>query len=295
MACEAGILPAAAFLVMARGTGRDNSTTAWSADSVARYARVDWRRAKRAINILMTEGLARQTKGGKRPIYELDRPSDECDLIWLPNSLVDGAGDELPPVARLRQAQDVGFMEAFIELYMLHDLPGDGGLPRSLVCFPFERTHICNCGPYRIYGFTESTKEFCSLWGPLEQFDDGDGNDAWTFIDTMARFGLLERINVLAEGTDPESEVLHALDGDEHGLATDTAARGFTSSLPQGFRLKADEHQYVVPVLNHLLDATVVGVYRLRYRPHTSRTGMWYAKHVASCEHYAGLYRGLLW
>ena len=55
-ACHLGMNPAVAFLVMARGTRADNSTTSWSALAIDNYSGVARRRAKKAIELLTNEG-----------------------------------------------------------------------------------------------------------------------------------------------------------------------------------------------------------------------------------------------
>jgi hypothetical protein len=55
IACELGLNPAVAFLTLGRGTGRDNRSTAWSAEAVSKYSGMTWRRAKEAIHDLQTK------------------------------------------------------------------------------------------------------------------------------------------------------------------------------------------------------------------------------------------------
>lgn len=38
------------------------------------------------------------------------------------------------------------------------------------------------------------------------------------------------------------------------------------------------EGYYLVPVRRHIVHATVVEIYRLKYRPHTKATAAWYAE-----------------
>ncbi len=71
MACEAGINAAAAYLLHARGTGRDQSTSWWSAQALETYTGISRSRAKVAIKGLQSAGLTHQIQGGTRPRYEL--------------------------------------------------------------------------------------------------------------------------------------------------------------------------------------------------------------------------------
>ncbi|HEV7255718.1 MAG TPA: hypothetical protein VGN97_21790 [Mesorhizobium sp.] len=70
-ACDRGLLPAAAYLVQACGTGGDNRTTRWSANAVETYTGASRGRASAAVKDLVTCGLSRLTEAGTRPRYHL--------------------------------------------------------------------------------------------------------------------------------------------------------------------------------------------------------------------------------
>src|SRR5438477_8718733 len=70
-ACSLGLNPAVAYLIEARGTGRDHATTSWSRTSIQHKAGIRYRSAAEALAALIGDGLARQTKAGARPQYEL--------------------------------------------------------------------------------------------------------------------------------------------------------------------------------------------------------------------------------
>ncbi len=69
--CALEMNAAAAYLVLARGTGPDNRTTAWSAQAIERYTSISRGRAKRALATLSNAGVVRGLRGGTRPQYEL--------------------------------------------------------------------------------------------------------------------------------------------------------------------------------------------------------------------------------
>ena len=54
---------AAAYLVLACGTGRDNRTTRWSAKALHEYSGITWERAKAAIDDLIHDGFMRHADG----------------------------------------------------------------------------------------------------------------------------------------------------------------------------------------------------------------------------------------
>lgn len=297
-ACSLGIGPATVFLVLARGTGRDNSTTAWSAEACHKYAGISWRRATSFIDSLVRARLVTKTKAGKRPSYKLDIPESKEDLIWLPNTLVDGAGNEIPPVARLRQGQDVEFLQAFVELYGAQDLEGDGGLPRSLVHGSFKpAVHICDLAQYKVKGFSSEGRRHCWFNGPLQRFrgKQGPGGEerVWLFLDALTELGLVETADYLAEGDSPDAELICAFSGDEHALGLKAVAAEFAAELPAGFKYASESYDYTLAVPNHLHGAAMVKVSRLVYRPHTTKTAAWYRQHVDACRAFTAQYTAL--
>ena len=303
-ACKLGLNPAVAFLVLARGTGPDNITTRWSAEAVRRCAGIAWKRAGTAIAALEHAGLAKNpTKSGKGrtlPTRKLAFPKDMREAIWLPNTLVDGAGDGPVPIARLRQTQNVEYLQAFVELYALQDLEGDGGLPRNLIRCEKTRTHICDAGQFRVYGFDDKQG---NLWvkGPLERFRQetkpapGDDWPSWKFIKALQSLGLLETVYHLVEGEAPEAELMHAITGDQYAHQTMIAAEDALASLPEWItaRQASAGHQFTLPVLRHIEAASVVGVARLKHRPHTEATGRWWEFHKGACAKYTEAYNSI--
>lgn len=293
--CKIGLNAAIAFLVLARGTGRDNATTSWSAEAISRYSGTSWRRGKDAIAALLTSKSITQSGSRQRPRYKLAKPKDREDLIWLPNALVTSASDETPPVARLRQARETEVLELFIELYGEQDLAGDGGLPRSLLYMPYSRERIMDMGQFIVYGFNEDNQRYCRFNGPLKKYsgrEHGSGS-AWERLGVLNDLGLLEWITYLAEDGEPDGELIHALTGDDYAQGVQDALYAFLENLPEPFVFPAERYNFVVPVIRHMSKATLVDVCRLRYRPRTSLTSAWYAQHVRACREYTTLYRDI--
>lgn len=290
-----GLNPAVALLVLARGTGKDNITTAWSAEAVGEHTGITWRRAKAAIDALEQNGIAVLDKPGARPIRKLQRPTDDAALIWLPNELIDGAGQETPPVTKLRQAQDVSALQLLVELYHDQELAGDGGLPRSMVRGKFERTKIADFGQFEMTGFT---RDQSVAWGAgaLSRFwnKSNSNGQVWPTLQVLIGLGLLELVDYLAESDSDDAELIHALNGDSHAIAVADAASELADALPGGFKYEAVNYDYALPIPRHMTKATMVGVYRLKYRPKTKRTAAWYAEHVKACGQASELYKRLL-
>lgn len=296
-ACKLGLNPAVAFLVLACGTGRDNVTTRWSAEAVRKYSGMAWTRANDALNQLAgnPQIISSVSANGKLRLRKLVIPEHVDSLLWLPSALVTGARDETPPVARLRQTQNLEHLQTFIELYGAQNLAADGGLPRCLVQEPFTRTRVCERGPFTVYGFDRADACAYTDREPLVRFDsreDGSGS-VWDFLVSMDDLGLLETVDHLAESDSPDAELLHALSGDTYAEAVATAAAVFASELPGGFEYDAENFDYVIPVLRRIANPAVVGVTRLVYRAHTTLTTTWFAGHRDACEAYAQRYRAL--
>src|SRR6266542_70287 len=68
-----GLNEAAAYLVLACGTGHGNRSTSWSTKAVMGYAGIGWERAKTAIESLRAGGFLRRAESHTeaRPRYEL--------------------------------------------------------------------------------------------------------------------------------------------------------------------------------------------------------------------------------
>lgn len=286
-ACELGIRPAVALLVMARGTLKDNATTSWSAQSVFNYTGMAWRRAQSAIELLIEEGLVEQLKEGKKPRYKLKKPQEVEDFIWLPNELVDGAGNETPPIRRLRERDELELLQKFIELYSIHDLTADGGLPRSLVRVSFERTTIAPHKPFVIYGFKQKEITASSV-GLLRDYgnavDEEDNRGAWVILKPLWDMGLIERVNYMVESSDHESEFLYQLN-EETTEAMSFFAGMLNATGGDGFARKIENFWPLVGLaIKDLKKATLVGIFRLRYRPKTAKTTVWYASEREQTE-----------
>ena len=109
-ACATGMNAAVAYLVQARGTGRDQRTTAWSVQAVETYTGISRNRAKVAINALQSVGLTSQIQGGSHPRYELPGWSELACQKLAPHEagvLRDISTGKQPGGRRLREAENL--------------------------------------------------------------------------------------------------------------------------------------------------------------------------------------------
>jgi hypothetical protein len=84
-----------------------------------------------------------------------DEPNLEPDLIWLPNSLVDGAGGEpVSPLKLASQPQDPLLLRLLVDLYHSQDLAEHGGIHWRTIRYKYERHRLCQVGPFVIWEFS---------------------------------------------------------------------------------------------------------------------------------------------
>jgi hypothetical protein len=113
--------------------------------------------------------------------------------------------------------------------------------------------------------------------------------------------GLLEYIPHLMESDSPQAEPIHPFgigrNGEEQieteiGAAADAAGR---EMVPEWDVQKAenDGFEWFCPAARTLPGVQLVGVARLRYRPHTRRTAAWYASLQESGQAAIGHYSKL--
>lgn len=278
-ACELGMRPAVSLLVMARGTGKDNATTSWSAQAIFERSGIAWRRAKEAIEVLAAADIIKVLKKGKTPRYKISKPKDDSKLIWLPNELVDGAGNEVPPITKLREAGELPLLQKFIELYAEHDIDNDGGLSRNLVWQTYSREIICPIGPFILYGF-EPKKTLAKAAGPLAVFngaEDADGNKgAWIILSPLLALGLLQKVSYMAESDEHDSELIYPVN-DETSQAVGVVHNWLEENGGEGFARQIGFYEGIGLAPKHIGKAAMVGLFRMTYRPKTGKTSRWWA------------------
>jgi hypothetical protein len=252
-----------------------------------------WSRAKAAITLLEQNALLVRKKKAPHPSYKLAKTGD---LIWLPNTLVDGVGDAASPLGRIRQTHDVMTLRLLIELYAEQNLREDGGISRDVVYATYDRVRMSERGQYVIWGFDRNTT-LVTHQTPTTQVhmrrqedltEDEKERGINVAVDFFARFETLESLGLVGE-----VPILHeAKDGEpihpvhpisditleaQLGRACEAAARRSLSDGQWDLYEKKGWPTYMAPVPRHVGKVALVGIYRLRYRPHTALTGSWVA------------------
>jgi hypothetical protein len=132
-----------------------------SAEQMAVFQKADGRRQLKPVHIaeeLAKRGLLKKDSyGWHSKAVSDDYFSSDSQLIWLPNAIIDGAADEVPPLALLRQMQDVRRLQLFVALYDNNDLPNNGGVARALLSQKHLLTKVSQRGTSTIWGFGSVT------------------------------------------------------------------------------------------------------------------------------------------
>lgn len=290
-ACQLGMNPAIAFLVMARGTQGDNRTTRWSAYAVFNYTGLARRRATAAIEDLVGAGLVEVLQRGKLPKYRLQKSGNDADLVWIPNTIIDGAGNEIPPITKLRERGNLQLLEKFIKLYHEQDLESDGGIPRTIARTEFQRERIGDIGPFTLYGFKfdSQTANAVGIFTEYAGQKDDEGNcGAWMVLHPLEELGLLQHTFYMAESANYEAELLYPIT-EETQAAIEQLWEWAEQMEMHGFLDKREQFDHFAIATRHIKEASLVGCLRLHYRPHTSKTSRWWAMEKEKIEAMVGL------
>lgn len=238
---------------------------------------------------------------------------EDPDWIWLPNSILDGVGDEIPPVERIRQSQNIVPLKLFINLYHAHQLltfggvnwrPGLAGIRQQ-----YERHRLGEYGPYVVWGFepqsvqadTQLAEPFFTGeikkqdFGGKEYTVDTGWRVFWDAFGFLRSNGLIQVVPHLVEAYTDEGEIIFSQgyageDGErEVAFATSSAAEAMLAEW-QLKRLESEDYEALIPVLKHLSNVQLVGVVRLRYRPQTEATALWLRRANAQWVEWAKRY-----
>ena len=230
--------------------------------------------------------------------------------VWLPNALIDGAANEVPPIELIRQTRNLPALRLLVELYAAQFLPHYGGVPRDLLKVVFNRTKVGEQGPFVVWGFrSDHITAGSELYAPFKTgevttLDDGKRRDTgvdtsfWPALSALENLGLVEKVGMLLDGDDVDAEVIHpyAMRGGERAerelaLAAKSAAQAM---ITDGQLNWAEQEGYhLVPVRRHIVNAAVAEVYRLKYRPHTKATAAWYALMMEATARHLGEYQAM--
>jgi hypothetical protein len=251
---------------------------------------------------LARKGLARELKGCHfEPIAYDAVKAAEPDWIWLPNTIVTGASDETAPVQLLRQAQNPSALRLFVDLYHSHGLVEDGGVHWRRIRQNYTRHKVGQRGPFVVWGFqastttawgtpafvaphlTGQTKEVLKKDGSKERRDTGWDSffEAWEIVVGLR---LIELVGHLIEADNDNAEIVHPYaigngEADERAITTSAQTAAEALLTPGQIEWAQAHGLNLLPAPAHQLpNVQLVGIARLRYRPHTKATAAWFAK-----------------
>lgn len=315
-ACDIGLNAAVAFIVLCRGTGRDKSTTSWSANSVTTYGSMGRTNAQKAVASLLEHEIIRygdkSTPAKPRYKVNVNRPDD--DWVWMPNGVIDGLVDmntgeyTRSPLAQLKRCGDVKYLKVFFFLYKYHLLDSDGGIARDLIYEEYKVDHLNKwvaCDFY-LYGqgkrvINENHPIFRELKMSVEEFIE-------VFEVLLYDFKFVELVDYVFESNSIESDLVYPIKGKESidSIVVDEGEsywhrqdQRLVDSYEAGGNIPflevesevIQEHIYrdrknvqiarekgatIVPVSVRIRNAHIFGIYRMTFRPHTSSTQAWY-------------------
>ncbi len=256
-ACEIGINAAGAYLVLARGSGADNVNTRWSAQAVADRMGMRRSTAAAAIDQLVKCRVLKSVKGSTRSAYAL---AQRGELIWLPNTLVDGAAEETAPLARVLMTQDVMVLRLLIDLYGVQNLADDGGVLITVLREAYGRTRINERGRFVLWAF--NSENGTAYHGPVTA-PHWEGNHLWTRLKHLRSLGLLDWIPTLFDG--PQGEPIHSV-AEESSIELERELASACIMAAEANRSEIDTYQHervggiMVPVSKDVPQVTMIGI-----------------------------------
>jgi hypothetical protein len=101
----------------------------------------------------------------------------------------------------------------------------------------------------------------------------------WTALRVLTRTGVVETVYHLVESTKSEAEILHpyAIAGGEPAeLSLRKAAHRAGLAMSADWLREEHTGLFLVPVMKHLANVELVGIFRMRHRPKTKATAAWW-------------------
>ena len=276
----------------------------WVGGAKSKAAR-QWGSAEpwRAAQALVSLGLAEQRSTGTafKAVHHDVEVAARPDWIWLPNTLVDGATDEVPPVELARQTDSLPTLRLLVNVYGSHSLDEDGGINSRRIRQTYERHKVGEQGPYTVWGFASAhmtawpSAPFVAvhLQGAKDEAGRKSGWDEfWTCWRRLEGLGLVQFVGHLMTSDGPTGEMLHPMALPGTGLpievalaeAATEAGVALVTERQASFAFMHKNVEVLAPVKRHIENVQMVGVARLRYRPRTSRTLAFFAREAEWTE-----------
>ncbi len=246
------------------------------------------------------------------------------ERLWLPNEMVDGLPpkredgvrmpDELSPLRQVLQTGRVEDLRLFVDLYRHHDLVTSGGVPWTQLRIPYDRVQLGQRGAHTVWGFvpgnmvTNGSRELPRTYltgrivetnrDGVKRMEDEGWPVFWDALKRLEAMGLIGFVPHVINGEDgDEAGLIHGLGlgGDlaqpEERSVGRAAKEAGLAMLTAAQRRRAAK-MIVLPLKRHLVDAQLVGVVRLRFKPHANATAAWLSN-MQQCNYWLHHYEGL--
>lgn len=275
-----------AYLIISSGTGYTNSQTSWSSTAVAKYAGCRWNTAKNAVQKLSKLGIIETSGSVTKPTHRINgHDIEDPSSIWLPNTLVQGvAYKENYPLIELRSKEKPEIIKILLELYDKHKLIEHSGVDPKIIRQSHTAEIIGEHGHVSAWKFTKSeitfNHEFSEKYSNLSK-------DDITFQEKLLilkKLGFIESHHTLQETENGEPLLEMGRTSDEsivYRKLTDYAVSqicpDFTSNIADCI---------ILPVMSHIKRPLLSAGFRLKYRPHTKRTSIWFKETLNTNKRY---------
>lgn len=221
--------------------------------------------------------------------------SPESDPIWLPNTIVTGtAKGEDSPIKRLRRSGDVWALRLFVDLYHSQNLRDDGGISPRVLRWNFSRKQIGQQGIHTIWAFKPASCPTVDRYTDLfsihfhkdRKQPEETEHPFWVNVELLKKLGLIHFIPHLWESDSHHAEIIYPYGmgwSGEEVIERKLGESAHRAGCKMAFGPKRDEaanegFHWFAPVPSTIPDCVLIGIARLRYRPHTKRTRAWYAQ-----------------
>lgn len=228
------------------------------------------------------------------------------ELVWLPNTIVDGLGDADAPCELIRQTQCVHTLLLFVMLYCRHELTFSQGVPHNELCRTYSRKEVAGYRSFNLYEFSPKGHEVMTCSPIVSMFEETESirpadEQFWESFEVLEKLGLVSFVPHLFDG--PKGEVLYPIVRPADG-ADITDAEAALYEAVSGAISPFQTRSFVVDpqcnphfpiyalVQNHMKKVQLRGVARMRHRPRTQVTAEWMAQ-SARWEEYAEFYSAL--
>jgi hypothetical protein len=176
-----------------------------------------------------------------------------------------------------------------VDLYHAQNLRDDGGISPTVLWREFARMKVGEQGIFTLWAF-KPEQQWISWQGCIAVHQTrpkvADNHPIHESIDNLRRQGLLTFVPHLWDNQrsskSGEAEIIHSCGfggGEKVEVDIGTAAHHAACAMLTEFKRERairEGYTYFAPVKNTLPNVQMIGVARLRYRPHTSRTSDWF-------------------